>query len=389
METRLEELSPDDDEGEEISFAPDILNTTEEYAEFRLVGTFLTDRQINSNIMKQCLSTIWRPGKGITIREIGFKRFIFQLYHAIDLRRIMDGGPWTFDNNLLLLHHLKHEEQPLQVPLYHINFWVQIHDLPIGYMTEGVGKQPGSFIGKFLQYDNNNNAGPWKAYMRIRIAIDVRNPLKRYKKIRKSDGTCFLANFKYEKLGSYCFLCGRLGHIEKFCELLFSMESDDGTRMWGPWLRATDRRNTNLGENKWLREEGPQRTPVMPGGKASGSQKGEARNQDWQNGNSGFLGRGKKVTNTPINVQISDSRSLIIGENLYGDTITANYAMEKEETETELMSNRKRTRGSHLIEPQAKTINTNEDTEAQHLMQTNPRQHFLTAGPGPQACREP
>ncbi|XP_073019267.1 uncharacterized protein At4g02000-like [Primulina eburnea] len=241
---------------------------------------FLTERQINLNIMKQCLSSIWRPGKGVTIREIGFKRFIFQFYHSVDLQRMLEGGPWTFDNNFFLLHHLKREEQPLQVPLRHLNFWIQIHDLSFGYMSEAVGRQLGSYMGNFLEYDSNNNKGSWRPYMRIRVAIDVQNPLKRCKKIEKSNGESFLVSFKYEKLGSFCFLCGCLGHIEKFCDKLFNMIHDDGKRNWGIWLRAQDKRTFTLGENKWLREDEPTGAPTTSGGTKIDGNQSEAKFSD-------------------------------------------------------------------------------------------------------------
>ncbi|MBA0624246.1 hypothetical protein Godav_009635 [Gossypium davidsonii] len=41
----------------------------------------------------------------------------------------------------------------MQVPLYHVDFWVQIHDLLAGLMFKGMAKQFGGFLGKFLDYD--------------------------------------------------------------------------------------------------------------------------------------------------------------------------------------------------------------------------------------------
>lgn len=57
--------------------------------------------------------------------------------------------------------------------LYEVDFWVQIHDLPVGYMTEMVGRQLGNFFGLFLEYDAKNNSSIWRGYMRLRIRIDV------------------------------------------------------------------------------------------------------------------------------------------------------------------------------------------------------------------------
>lgn len=39
-----------------------------------LVGRFLTDQPINFNSMKSRMASIWRPGKGVFIKEIGHGR---------------------------------------------------------------------------------------------------------------------------------------------------------------------------------------------------------------------------------------------------------------------------------------------------------------------------
>lgn len=49
--------------------------------------------------------------------------------------------------------------------------------------------------------------------------------------------------------------CGCLGHAEQHCQLVFSLENDDGVRAWGPYLRADNRRTVG-GGSRWLREEG-------------------------------------------------------------------------------------------------------------------------------------
>jgi hypothetical protein len=61
--------------------------------------------------------------------------------------------------------------------------------------------------------------------------------------------------FKYEKLGTFCFLCGVLGHAENRCEIRFAMESDDGIRNWNNDLRAEPRRLAGRQSSRWLLEE--------------------------------------------------------------------------------------------------------------------------------------
>lgn len=311
MDSLLADLSLSKDEDEELVLDSSNLDRNPELFDYCLVGTFLTDRTINFNIMKHRLASIWRPGKGVAIREIGSQRFLFQFFHMIDMRRVIDGGPWSFDNHILILHQLKHGELPLHVPLNYVNFWVHIYDLPVGYMSEAVGKQLGNFIGKFLEYDVNNNSALWRAYMRIRVAVDVHNPLKRCKKIRKVGGEWSLVSFKYERLGSFCFLCGRLGHTERFCNMLFINLEHEAKREWGPWLRVPDRRFSGYGGDKWLQDDiSSNSDDSYAGTEVSAGENCKAVvdcNSKFQNPN--FSGRGKAVTvnYAPSNI-LHDSR---------------------------------------------------------------------------------
>lgn len=53
-------------------------------------------------------------------------------------------------------------------------------------------------------------------YMRIRFCIDIREPLKRRKKIILSSHSSVYAHFHYERLFVFYFLCRLLGHLESF-----------------------------------------------------------------------------------------------------------------------------------------------------------------------------
>lgn len=222
MNSLIENLSLSHEEEDELILDPDSLSNRAETFNLYLTSRFLTDQQINFNLMRNRLAGIWRPKQGVEIRDLGSHRFLFQFFYPIDLQRVIDSGPWSFNNFLLIFHQLKEGEHPLRVPLESISFWIQVHDFPVGYLSESIGRQLGNFIGRFIDYDEMNSSVIWRAYMRIRVAIDVSNPLKRCKKIRKAYGSSFLANFKYEKLGFFCFICGRLGHTKSFCDVLFT-----------------------------------------------------------------------------------------------------------------------------------------------------------------------
>ncbi|KAH9678676.1 reverse transcriptase domain-containing protein [Citrus sinensis] len=71
-----------------------------------LVGRFLTNKVINFTAMKNTMAALWRPGKGVCIKNLSPTLFLFQFFHEIDVRRVLDSGPWTFDQHILLVHRL-------------------------------------------------------------------------------------------------------------------------------------------------------------------------------------------------------------------------------------------------------------------------------------------
>lgn len=133
---------------------------------------------------------------------------------------------------------------------------MQIHDLPIGFMPQNVGRLLGNFLGQFLDYDTKNNDGIWRSFMQPRVRIDVRVPLKKENKVKKSGGEWRIVRFKYERLGIFCFACGIIGHTEQYCEKLLAMDNDDGARGWGQEMRVDLKKPGNGGSNRWLREGG-------------------------------------------------------------------------------------------------------------------------------------
>lgn len=144
----------------------------------------------------------------------------------------------------------------MKVKLWYLKIWIQIHDLPTGFMSEMVGKQLCNFFGEFLEYDSKNNTSIWRECMRVKIKLDVCKPLKRKKKITRRDGSEIVVQCKYERLGDFCFSCGLLSHTERFSRKFFDRGPVTGVKDWGAWLRAPPRRTTGQYRSKRIREEG-------------------------------------------------------------------------------------------------------------------------------------
>ena len=63
-------------------------------------------------------------------------------------------------------------------------------------------------------------------------------------------------NFKYEVIPTFCFICGMIGHGEKYCDRIFEMPLENIVKPYGAWLRADPRRSTHTMGAKWLRSGG-------------------------------------------------------------------------------------------------------------------------------------
>ena len=129
METSLEKLSLSADEEDDPLL--ESRNEGNQQYELCLVGRFLTDHIIN-------LLGLWRPGRGVRIQSIDHERFLVQFFHPVDIERVLEGAPWTFNNHLMVAHRLRQGESPTEVHLFSVFFFfffVQVHNIPIGFMS--------------------------------------------------------------------------------------------------------------------------------------------------------------------------------------------------------------------------------------------------------------
>lgn len=251
---RMAGMGIDDEENSELVFDEEAEDVTNKF-ETCLVGRFLTEKGLNVRAMKSKMADIWRPARGLNVKDLKPGIYLFQFYHIDDMEWVINGGPWSFDGAMLVLNKIGNGEDPLEVSLTNLQFWIQLYGVPSGLMTEAAGRQLGNFFGSFISYDPNNNSSIWRECVRIRINVDVRQPLKRKKKICKKNGTESIVQCKYERLGDFCFVCGHVSHTERFCGMKLSLNIKDEARDWGAWLRAPARRAANQDRSKFLRDE--------------------------------------------------------------------------------------------------------------------------------------
>ncbi|WOG86659.1 hypothetical protein DCAR_0205876 [Daucus carota subsp. sativus] len=269
LEKLYEKLTIDDEESEGVIVAAEAGQERKE--SFVLVGRFLTEKNINFQAMQNVLASLYS--------------FVF--YQIMDLRKVLDGGPWSFEQNMLVYHQMLDTEDAHQVILNDIDIWVQVHDIPKGFISETVLKSIGDFIGQHVKSDPVNFDGTWKSFVRIRVRMNIRKPLKRRMKIKREGGNWSWVNFKYERLGSFCFVCGIIGHTERECNVVYAHPDKEVERAYGVWLRAPGRSSKQYVGARWLRNaEGGGRWTEYGGG---------VKRQTEESGSTGDVARFKEL----------------------------------------------------------------------------------------------
>ncbi|XP_021802783.1 uncharacterized protein LOC110746864, partial [Prunus avium] len=212
-----------------------------------LVGKVLSSKPVNKGAFINVIKGLWRPKAMVEIVSIRDDRFLFAFSNASDVRRILEGGPWTFGRDLLALAEVPDLAVPALIPLQTQAFWVRIHGLPAQFLTRIMGEELGGTMGTVLTVNCDRHGICMGDYLRVRVVLDISLPLRRGLQVRlpSPDGSEALwLLLQYERLPSYCSQCGRFDHKPRECSSYKGAIIDDFKSPFGSWLRAE---NPHLG----------------------------------------------------------------------------------------------------------------------------------------------
>ncbi|KAL0409765.1 UNVERIFIED_CONTAM: hypothetical protein Sradi_1910900 [Sesamum radiatum] len=241
MEANLERLkqtlalTEDEEAGMEVVVTERLGN--DEQRGYPLVGRLLTPRAFRYDVLRSTLIAVIRPIRGMEVKLLSDHRFLLRFNDSADRDRALRGCLWAFDRNLVILGAIKDEENPLAVQLTWCPFYVHVHGLPLRWMTSEIAESMGNRLGQFIECDNPNS---WGATIRVRVALDISRPLKRFLKLRVAAHEVTVS-FTYERLPNFCYGCGVLGHILRDCRK--TIEDPDVVNsselQYGHWLRES------------------------------------------------------------------------------------------------------------------------------------------------------
>ncbi|KAL5768752.1 hypothetical protein ACOSQ2_015535 [Xanthoceras sorbifolium] len=159
-----------------------------------LFGKIFANKEVNRIAFKGAIARIWRTVKDFEVESVGMNLFVFQFKCPWDRKRVLDGGPWNFDKNLIVLREASGVDRVSDIDFNLIPFWVQLHNLPLACMCKEV------MIGD-------------------------------------PDEVCSVV-LCYERLSNFCYFYGKIGHHVRECSDNTQGILDEESLRFGAWMRA-------------------------------------------------------------------------------------------------------------------------------------------------------
>ncbi|MBA0747480.1 hypothetical protein Gogos_004392 [Gossypium gossypioides] len=132
------------DDGEKAWAVEEGLKEEESQQAFCLVGCFFTASMVHFSTMTNILANLWHPIGGMVITILGEKRFMFKFYHEVDIYRVINDAPWTFNNHML--EHLLGLLAPGKRALTTTSVWLREDDGRDPFGSRIGGKDQGSGV---------------------------------------------------------------------------------------------------------------------------------------------------------------------------------------------------------------------------------------------------
>ncbi|KAF4382121.1 hypothetical protein G4B88_009411 [Cannabis sativa] len=208
-----------------------------------LYGLVVAPMPVDVNHIVDFASKIWN--KKVVVFELSdvlsrTNRFKLGFECEDDRKWALDNGHWSFRRYTFALRAWLPSVEG-STPSDTFCLWVQIHNLPDEFFSVDNGNRLGGLVGKVIKVElEEDNLSSWNIFLRVVVEVNLMKPLVSGCFFDLDSGIKHWLQFKYEKIGIFCYYCGRFGHQRRGCSLSspITVENIDDvpTPMYGPWM---------------------------------------------------------------------------------------------------------------------------------------------------------
>ncbi|KAF7100489.1 hypothetical protein CFC21_102001 [Triticum aestivum] len=264
LESKFEGLNLHGEEEEELDLSGEVEELLEE---IRWIGVFRvhTQRPFSHVALFKDMRNAWASAKDVIFKTMGDNRFLVQFLCLGDWNRVMNGGPWLFRRDAVVIEEYDGLTNVHEYKLDRIPVCARIMGIPDGLMqksslAEKIAKKVGGNPIKVFVSEGRLN--PAK-YLRARVFVNLETPLVRFVPLTLKESKRYPV--EYEKLPKFYHFCGLIGHEVTECgDGVHNPEDCD----WGDWLLVQYDNSNNNGQGV-PRGGGNMRSGGVPGGNRS------------------------------------------------------------------------------------------------------------------------
>ncbi|KAI9072240.1 hypothetical protein K1719_045789 [Acacia pycnantha] len=159
--------------------------------------------------MESILSKAWNLQSGFEVTEITGNTFLFKFRDEEDFSRVLRVG-------------------------VRFGFKLQMHNIPLEALCLENAITIWSHVEEvILAEDPRYNGRYLRNFLRARAILDLRKPLAYGFWLPRPDGRKIRISVKYEKLQTFCYNCGKVGHDNRVCQSAKLMSSFNGSEPRG------------------------------------------------------------------------------------------------------------------------------------------------------------
>ncbi|KAK4842759.1 hypothetical protein QYF36_027263 [Acer negundo] len=242
-------LSLEEKEGPVHRLDVDLKNHGEQKMALYLVGKVLSTKLIDRKTFMSQIGIKWRVKEEVVIENVTGNIFLFTFKNAHDKRHVLADGPWIFGKALIVLEEPQGTGDISCMKFSRVEFWVQIHNVPLLCMNKEIGMFLGRMIGEVIDIDVGPSGYCMGKFLRLRIVIEIDKPLLRCLRVDLlGNGMVTMLLLRYERLPDYCFRCCCLGHTIMQClehtikdcpKKVGDTGGEAANRLLSAWIRAT------------------------------------------------------------------------------------------------------------------------------------------------------